>query len=343
MVRSNGVSNGGTVNSAGRLTIVSRALSPFSPKALARKCLELATGRERYATHRALMQYTLAGLRQIGHHPIYDPVMTSQCSQHVILMGNDANLSWAVRARRNGRITFLSLGPMMAYAIRKELLRLLPIHSYIDRIFNASDYYRERCCEEAPELAHLFTTWSCGVDTDYWKPGNLNESEKRRIVVYQKNAPEEVYKGVLQALSRLPVEPCILKYGTYGPEQFREALQRSAYAVFLSEFEAQGIAMAEAWSCDIPTFIWRSSATSKVPYSAPLLTESTGEFFHDSLDLQRRIEAALAGKGFRPREWVLQNLSSEGQASKLLDLCGLSKHTRGSHMQTGEYGTTHPY
>lgn len=312
-----------TGHAVDRLTIVSRPLSLFSPKALARKCFEFVTGRERYATHRALMQYTIAGLRKTGHRPIYDPVMRFQCSKHVIIMGFDENLGWAVRARQSGRLRFLGLGPMMANANRKELLRLVPIQSFIDRIFNASDRYRKRCCEEAPELAHLFTTWSCGVDTDYWTPGNHKSRDRPRVVVYQKNAPEDVLNGVLETLSRFPMEPCVLKYGTYGPTDFRLALQSATYAVFLSKWEAQGIAMAEAWSCGVPTFIWRSSPDSKEPYSAPLLTSSTGEFFHDSLELYHHIQRAQNGIGYRPREWVLQNLSSEGQAFKLLELCGL--------------------
>src|SRR4051812_2077221 len=79
-----------------RLTIVSRPLTPFSPRTLARKIVEKVTGRERYAVHRALMQYTLLGLRKIGHRPIYDPVMRSQCSRHAVIMGCEENLAWAV-------------------------------------------------------------------------------------------------------------------------------------------------------------------------------------------------------------------------------------------------------
>ena len=305
------------------LTIASRPLRLFSPKGFVRKVVETVTGTERYATHRSLLKYTLNGLRKINHRPICDPVLRSSCSDRLIVMGFNQNLPWAIHARRSGRVRFLAMGPPMANANRAELLRFVPVQAWIDTILNPSEYYRLRCCEEAPELAHLFTTWSCGVDVDYWSPA-ASCGVRNRVLVYQKNAPDEIYRRVLDVLSRLPFELDILPYGSYTATDYKRALQGAFCAVFLSKWESQGVALAEAWACDVPTFVWRSDATSTRPYSAPLLTEATGRIFHEPSELSHYVSQCSSQSDFRPREWVINNLTEELQARRLLQICGIA-------------------
>ena len=238
-------------------------------------------------------------------------------------MGYDSNLSWTIHAKQTGRIKFLALGGLMANANRTELLRFMNIREHIDRVFCASEYYRSRCCEEAPELGDLYTTWSCGIDTQYWQPSSKSIHDRIRVVVYQKNAPDDVFRSVLSVLERLRIDIRILMYGTYGPAEFRAALQSADCAVFLSRWESQGIALGEAWACDVPTFVWISDRDFSRPFSAPLLSEATGKFFCDEGDLTGLIESLYNRNLFSPRDWVQDNLTVELQATKLLAFCGL--------------------
>ena len=94
-------------------------------------------------------------------------------------------------------------------------------------------------------------------------------------------------------------------------------LDRSVIAVFLSTFETQGIALAEAWSMNVPTVVWDPQGDAewqgrrfKSESSAPYLTPSTGVAAKDTAGLEPAIRQALATPGsFRPREWVLQHMT----------------------------------
>src|SRR5262249_9038381 len=103
---------------------------------------------------------------------------------------------------------------------------------------------------------------------------------------------------------------------------------RSSVAVFLSTFETQGIALAEAWSMDVPTLVWnpRSSAEWRgrrfvAGSSCPYLTPATGLDWVTLGDLQRVLIEAIDGRtGFQPRRWTLEHMTDAVCSQTLYDL-----------------------
>jgi hypothetical protein len=99
--------------------------------------------------------------------------------------------------------------------------------------------------------------------------------------------------------------------------------------------ESQGLAWAEAWSADVPTLIWRNIENSNrgrsyVTSTAPYLSINTGLFF-DDFENFKIIFAKWESKKdeFRPREWVLENMSDE-VCARLICQLAIGPQSRGA-------------
>lgn len=128
-----------------------------------------------------------------------------------------------------------------------------------------------------------------------------------------------------------------LGYGDHTREEYKKELDRSSIAVFLSSFETQGIALAEAWAMDVPTLVWnpRSEASWRgrsfvAKSSAPYLTAATGMDWITIDQLAQTLRDALAKRAsFSPREWVLANMTDAICSAHLLEI--IETESRSQH------------
>lgn len=112
----------------------------------------------------------------------------------------------------------------------------------------------------------------------------------------------------------------------YSKEEYRKKLNESKFAVFLSIAETQGIALAEAWSMNVPTLVWdpeiehyyiRGLKTTASPY----LSSKTGMRWKEIGDFKKILENInIYLAEFSPREWVLNNMSDVKSAKRLLEI-----------------------
>ena len=89
-----------------------------------------------------------------------------------------------------------------------------------------------------------------------------------------------------------------------------------------SATESQGLALAEAWSMDVPTLVWspnqeHSEVPGLFPTGAPYLTGATGKYWKDLSDLREILSVGFAGQ-FSPREWILNNMTNKLAAKNYL-------------------------
>ena len=127
----------------------------------------------------------------------------------------------------------------------------------------------------------------CGVDADTWKPSG-GDFDKQVALVYWKSGGEAFCEQVEQVARACGLEPRRLRsmpgeHAIFSPADYRQLLDRSAIAIFLSTFETQGLALAEAWSMDVPTLVWDPQGVAEwrgrrfqSQSSAPYLTPATG-------------------------------------------------------------------
>ena len=318
------------------LTVLTTPILPASRRAyitlrgIGRRILKPGTpglsGR-RYPGHYGVTRSVVEGLRSIGADFNFNPVGFSELSRVVYAPANEA-LRQAIELKRRGAIDFLVAGPVNAwFADDCGGVMLAP---EIDLAIVASawmiDFYGD-----TPDLARKCRACPCGVDAEFWKP--MDAPKQRTCVVYWKSGDEQFCEQV-EAIVRLAgLEPVRVRsrhgeHHIFTPPELRTALDRAVLSVFLSTFESQGIALAEAWSMNVPTVVWDPQGEAewqgrrfKSASSAPYLTPSTGIAVRDISGLDGAIRRALATLDtFQPRGWVLEHMTDAVCARGLYEL-----------------------
>jgi hypothetical protein len=169
------------------------------------------------------------------------------------------------------------------------------------------------------------------VDASYWQPSG--RPKERLAVVYWKSGDErfcEAVEAIVGECGLLPlrIEARPGEHRRFEAATYREALDRAVVAVFLSSFETQGLALAEAWSMNVPSIVWDPQGeaewrgrTFKAGSSAPYLTPATGIAFGGIDELTHALDRATAAlDSFQPREWVLANMTDAVCSRRLYEL-----------------------
>ena len=282
-----------------------------------------------YPGHYALVRSVVEGLRSIGADFTFNPRTFGELARVVYAPANEA-LRQAIELKRRRVVDYVVAGPVNAlFADESGGILLAP---EIDLVIVPSewtvDFY-----EGFPELVAKSRVCPCGVDAEVWKPARVPKARERRAVVYWKSGDERFCEAVEAVVRRCGLEPLRIRsrhgeHGIFDPSDYREALDRSMAGVFLSTFETQGIALAEAWSMDVPTVVWdpRGDAewrgrTFKSKSSAPFLTPATGVTFRAIDDFEGALRGTLASLGaFQPRAWVLEHMTDAVCANQLYAL-----------------------
>jgi len=266
-----------------------------------------------YPGHFALVRSVVDGLRAIGADFNFNPRSFGEVGRVVYAPANEA-LRQAGELRRGGAIECLVAGPVNAlFPTECDGILMMP---EIDRLIVASDWVIDLYRAEAPQLVPKIRMCQAGVDAEYWKPGEP-AGKRDRAVVYWKNGVEAFCDEVERIVARCGLQPARIQCGTYTRDEYRAALDRSAVAVFLSSFETQGLALAEAWSMDVPTVVWNPRGDAewrgrsfRAGSSCPFLTPATGRAWPTVVELEQVLRDALINlPSFTPREWVLGHMT----------------------------------
>jgi len=277
--------------------------------------------------HFALVRSVVEGLRAIGADFNFNPGSFSELARVVYAPANEA-LRQAAGLKRSGAIDFLAAGPVNAlYADECQSILQMP---EIDLVIIPSEWTRD-FYRDVPSLAAKARVCTCGVDTTYWQPraGRKNQT----AVVYWKSGDERFCEAVESFVRQCGLEPLRVRsrhgeHRIFTQSDYRDLLDRSIVGVFLSTFETQGIALAEAWSMNVPTMVWDPRGDAEwagrrftAASSAPYLTPATGVAFRDVGELRPALDGALRSLGsFQPREWVLANMTDAVCSRKLYEV-----------------------
>jgi glycosyltransferase involved in cell wall biosynthesis len=281
----------------------------------------------RYPGHYAVTRSVVEGLRAIGADFNFNPSSFSQLGRIVYAPANEALLQ-AAALKQRGAVEFLVAGPVNAFFADEcdGIMQLPAIDLAIVAAEWMIDFYRD-----VPSLARKSRAVPCGVDAEFWKPASVRKD--RTAVVYWKSGDERFCEQVEAIVRRAGLEPLRVRsrhgeHAIFTPDHLRAQLDRAILSVFLSTFESQGIALAEAWSMNVPTVVWDPQGDAewrgrhfKSASSAPYLTPATGIATRDVAGLEGAIAQALATlETFHPREWVLGNMTDAVCSRKLYEL-----------------------
>lgn len=176
--------------------------------------------------------------------------------------------------------------------------------------------------------------WPVGIDTDHWAPKDLHKPYDFLIynkIRWHKEAFTHSLLTPIKNLIKLKNQSFVeINYGQYNPKEYLGFLQSSKAMIFITEHESQGIAYQEALSCDVPIFAWNPGKIidpnfekwgdlGKPASSVPFWDHRCGLVFQDFTEFETRLESFLDQRDqFRPREFILENLSLEESALHFL-------------------------
>lgn len=207
-----------------------------------------------------------------------------------------------------------------------------PVVKYLQHSEWANNVYK-------PYFGDKCEIWPVGIDTESWRP--MPEKPKSvDFIVYDKimwdyeRTANELLAPILAELGRRGLTHEIVRYGAYGPNDYRKALSRARAMIFLCEHESQGLAYLECLSCDVPVLAWDQGwcldpnrfhwGQPEIPAtSVPYFDSRCGERFRGVGDFETQLELFLGRLGrndFQPRSYVLENLTLEKCARRYLDI-----------------------
>ena len=276
-----------------------------------------------YRGHPAVTRSIVEGLKKNEVNSNYNPKNLALLSQTVVVVSGISALKQMIKLKQQGYIKCLIVGPNMINdpSDEKGILAAPEIDRYITHapVCNLITRF-------LPALSLRCREWASGVDCSHWKPGVWEQRDQVLIYNKQNSGDTDPIQKYVDELIRRGYKVTVINYGFYSADEYRNQLQNSLLMVGFSLSESQGIAWSEAWSCDVPTLIWKNEEPVYlgVKYNgctAPYLSNDTGRYFDDLDSFIELFEKWEKNEmSFRPREWCLKNMSDEVCAENLLKI-----------------------
>ena len=163
------------------------------------------------------------------------------------------------------------------------------------------------------------------VNTKKFKPKLENTKDKVFIYFKRRKTSELVF--LKKFLKDKNIDFTVFDYvQKYKEEDYLYCLQNAKYGIVLDAHESQGFAIEEALSCDVPLLVWNVSSMSQeeginypdIPAtSIPYWDKRCGEYFYNQEEFEKTFNEFISKLNtYKPREFILENLSVEKCAEK---------------------------
>ena len=169
------------------------------------------------------------------------------------------------------------------------------------------------------------------VDTEHFKP--LPMKEKTEVFVYFKHRNPMELEFVKQILNARNISFTLFDYDRkYNETDYINCLQKAKYGIWLDAHESQGFALEEALSTNVPLLVWnitsmnqeyRSNYENIPATTTPYWDERCGESFTHPSQMEETFERFVIMNNlnkYKPREYILENLSVEACSKRFLEL-----------------------
>lgn len=264
------------------------------------------------------------GFKRLGVKYNVNPLLESSVADSVIVLSNIDALKQAIEWKRKGKIKKLFAGPNLV--VRSNEFNNILGSKEIDVCIVPSQWVKKAYLEDLPVLKNRIAVWAAGVDEKYWSQRSAGDNS-RKVLVYWKTERQSFVEEVEHILKKNSWSPVRIIYNSYKQENFKKNLSECKFAVFVSRSESQGIALLEAWAMDIPTLVWdpgqlcaRGKVYNQVS-SCPYLNNKLGLRWKTIEEFENMVVQFLTGfYKFRPRKWILENMTDKISARKLLSI-----------------------
>lgn len=152
-----------------------------------------------------------------------------------------------------------------------------------------------------------------------------------KIFIYYKSRHPAELQYIETMLTANKMEYKIFHYmKRYDEIEYLAYLQESKFGIWLGRHESQGFALEEALSCNVPLLVWDVASMNQeigqnyadIPATViPYWDERCGEYFHKHEEFVNKMNLFLSKLyTYRPREYVMENLSPEICEKKFMKL-----------------------
>ncbi len=294
---------------------------------IVKKLMRYLTGKRRGP--QAVLASVLRGLCRVKYPYKLNPKENQIHNNDTIWVNSSIEaLRWAINFKRVNPKTKLIVGPNLV--ITPDEYDGIIFDDHIDVILQPSEWTKKLYERYNSIAAQKIQIWPAGVEDPY----EMSPAPKKtgRIIVFQKNAPVEVFNKVIEVLNKKLVAYDTVIYGTFSHEDFLRKLDSASAMIYLSISESQCIALQEAWIRNVPTLVWDKGVweykTKKQEISfvfeqisAPYLTPEAGLSFKNAEEFTGVYETFMNHlKEFTPRNYSIRTLSDKVTTRAYLDI-----------------------
>ena len=169
-----------------------------------------------------------------------------------------------------------------------------------------------------------------GVDTEKFID-NKSITEKNKVMLYFKHRNPEELHFIENFLKCKNINYSVFSYDRrYDENEYISYLQNSKYCIWVDAHESQGFALQEALSCNVPLLVWniismnqeyRSNYTNLPATTTSYWDNKCGELFYNINEFEVTYNKFIENiNNYKPREFILDNLSIEVCENKLINL-----------------------
>jgi glycosyltransferase involved in cell wall biosynthesis len=169
-----------------------------------------------------------------------------------------------------------------------------------------------------------------GVDTEKFNSNN-SISEREKVFIYFKHRDPNDLLLIQHFLNNKNYEFQIFSYkDRYNEEDYLNYLKQAKFGIWVGGHESQGFALEEALSCNVPLLVWnvqsmkqeyRSNYNDIAATSISYWDERCGEYFYNVNELENTFNTFISKlETYKPREYILENLTIEICEQKLIQL-----------------------
>jgi hypothetical protein len=222
-------------------------------------------------------------------------------------------------------------GPHFSVFPDKNLLEQL-YHNYKNAIYiQPSDWARDTWIAMGANQYLPIHTLPFAVDTELFQP--LPHNEKTEAFIYHKTRHPMELEWIRKFLHSKKITFTLFDYDKkYEQNDYIKCLQKAKYGIWLGRHESQGFALEEALSMNVPLLVWDVTSMNQeyrinyenIPATAiPYWDEKCGESFTDISQLEETFNFFTKRLDeYKPREYILENLSVEACSKRLLEIIG---------------------
>lgn len=213
---------------------------------------------------------------------------------------------------------------------------LFELYPNVKRVLVPGDWMRDMF---VPFYGNKVTAWPVGIDTEQWKPYDGDKTFDfliyDKIRWQHKQQETELVNPVTKILDELNLTYHFIKYGCYTHDELTEKLKISKAVIFLCEHETQGLAYQQILATNTPVLAWDRGGFWQDPHyypervkyspvsSVPYWDDRCGVKFSGIIDFKFKLQEFLDKMDeFKPRAYILENLTLEKCAEKYLEIFG---------------------